>query len=275
MDRCHWFDLPLDVQGAVREHTGDLERVEPVAAGSFADMAVILRTAGRPVFCKATRADNPRAWVLRNEARLNGVLPRSVVPHLRWEVETGDWHVLGFDVADGRHADLAPNSPDLTRIAATLEHLSALLTPSPTDRVQPATARWAGRVAPELVDGDTLLHTDVTARNFIIGSAVFVVDWSTPCRGAVWIDTALMVVRLIRAGHTPGQAERWAASVPMWQTADPAALDAFSAALAKLYTQRCQESPAQHRRELSAAARSWAAHRSPAWPRSALRLPTS
>ncbi|GAB1692223.1 hypothetical protein [Krasilnikovia sp. M28-CT-15] len=85
-------------------------------------------------------------------------------------------------------------------------------------------------MAPELVDGDTLLHTDVTARNFIMSSSVSVVDWSTPCRGAAWIDTALMVVRLIRAGHTPEQAERWATSVPMWETANLAALDAFSAA---------------------------------------------
>ncbi|GAB1641801.1 hypothetical protein [Krasilnikovia sp. MM14-A1259] len=264
MNRCRWLDLSLDIQDAVREHTGDLERVEPVAAGSFADMAVILHTAGRAVFCKATRADNPRAWVLRNEARVNGFLPRAVVPRLRWEVETGDWHLLGFDFADGQHADLTPGSSDLARVATTLEHLSALLTPSPTDRVQPATVRWAGRVAPELVDGGTLLHTDVTARNFIVGQRVSVVDWSAPCRGAAWIDTALMVVRLIRAGHTPEQAERWAASVPMWQAADPAALDAFSAAMAELYTQRCQESPLPHRRELSAAARWWAAHRSPA-----------
>ncbi|GAB1692225.1 hypothetical protein KRM28CT15_40280 [Krasilnikovia sp. M28-CT-15] len=65
MNRCHWFELPLAIQSAVREHTGDLESVEPVAAGSFAELAVVLRTATPAVFCKAVQVDNPRPWMLR------------------------------------------------------------------------------------------------------------------------------------------------------------------------------------------------------------------
>lgn len=49
-----------------------------------------------------------------------------------------------------------------------------------------------------------------------------------------------MTVRLIRAGHSPESAEQWAASLPMWATAQPAALDAFASAVAAVYRQRQQ-----------------------------------
>jgi Ser/Thr protein kinase RdoA (MazF antagonist) len=78
--------------------------------------------------------------------------------------------------------------------------MATALTPCPEVKVQAATARWAGRIPPEVIDGNTLVHTDVTPYNFLIhGGSMTVVDWSMPCRGAAWIDTALMVVQLIRA----------------------------------------------------------------------------
>ena len=258
MTRRSWLDLPSSVRSAIHEHTAHVEKVEPIAAGSIASIAAVIHTSGVAQFCKGIEVTNPRAWMVRNEARFNTSLPQRIVPALRWTVECDGWLLLGFDYADGRHADLTVGSPDLPRIATTLDQISAALTPCRVDRVQPATARWADRIAPELVDGDTLLHTDVTPRNFLVGDDVAVVDWSAPCRGAPWIDTALMVVRLIRAGHTPQQAEQWAASVAIWATAPSAALDAFSAATAKLYTQRHHESPAPHRRELASAAQRWA-----------------
>lgn len=262
MTRRHWHDLPATVRNAVQERTGHIEKVEPVAAGSIANVAVIIHASDVAQFCKGIEVASPDAWMFRNEARVNGSLPQSIVPRLRWTVEKDGWLLLGFDHADGRHADLTVGSPDLPRIAATLGCLSTALTPCPVDPVQPAVARWAGRVAPELVDGTVLLHTDVTPRNFLMGECVAVVDWSTPCRGAAWIDTALMVVRLIRAGHTPQQAEQWAATVSTWATACPAALDAFVPAVAALYSQRQQKAPTAHRGELAAAASLWNVWRS-------------
>jgi Ser/Thr protein kinase RdoA (MazF antagonist) len=146
-------------------------------------------------------------WMHRNEARINPFLPASM-PRLRWQVESDGWLLLGFDYVDGRHPDLSPGSSDLSSVAAALSEMAMTLTPCPAVKVQAATARWAGWIRPEVVDGDTLVHTDVTPFNFLIRQdGVTVVDWSMPCRGAAWIDTALMTIRLVRAGHRPEQAE--------------------------------------------------------------------
>lgn len=261
MTRRRWHDLPSSVRHAVRAHTGPIERVEPVAAGSIAGIAAIVHASGVAQFCKGIETAHPHAWMVHNEARVNAALPPGIAPALRWTVEYDGWLLLGFDYAAGRHADLTVRSSDLPRLAATLDHLAEALTPCPLEPIQPATARWAGRIAPELVDGNTLLHTDMTPRNFLVGEAVAVVDWSSPCRGAAWIDTALLVVRLIRAGHTPQQAETCAAAVSAWAAASPAALDAFATAMAALYRQRHRASPAAHRGELASAAHRWAAWR--------------
>jgi hypothetical protein len=89
------------------------------------------------------------------------------------------------------------------------------------------------------------------------------VDWSMPCRGAAWIDTALMVIRLIRAGHSPAQAEAWAARTPAWSAARHEAVDAFAAGIATLSREREQQRPsAEHLGPLTDAAARWSRHRS-------------
>lgn len=85
-----------------------------------------------------------------------------------------------------------------------------------------------------MVDGNTLIHTDVAPHNFLLhDGGVTLVDWAMPCRGAAWIDTALLVIRLVRAGHSPDQAEAWASSIPMWSAARREAVDAFAAGIAQ------------------------------------------
>ncbi len=128
--------------------------------------------------------------------------------------------------------------------------------------VQPAAVRWRGRIAPDLIDGQTLCHTDVTPLNFLVGPGVVrLVDWSMPIRGAAWIDAALMIVRLIRAGHTPAQSESWADQIPPWKQARPEAVGIFVSALADLWEQRLRENPVPHRRQLAEAAQAWTTHR--------------
>jgi thiamine kinase-like enzyme len=128
--------------------------------------------------------------------------------------------------------------------------------------VQSASARWVGRIAPELIDGDTLLHTDVTPRNFLrTDSSVTVVDWSMPCRGAAWIDTALMVLRLVHAGHSPDHAEAWAERVPAWSAAHTHAVTAFATATAELMRERQRRSAATHLGSLADAAELWMRYR--------------
>jgi hypothetical protein len=243
-------------------------RATPVEAGSISDVAAVLETRDGRFFCKGASGDNPKAWMHRNEARINFCLPPQV-PGLCWQVEADGWLLLGFEYVRGRHPDLRPGSRDLPALAATLTTMAAALTPCPAKKVQAATARWADRVAAEFVDGNTLLHTDVTPYNFLIHDAgIAVVDWSMPCRGAAWIDSALMVIRLIRAGHSPEQAEIWAGRIPEWQAADPQAVNAFSTGIAALSRERQRQRPtAAHLDPLASAAERWACFRSGERPR--------
>jgi len=258
MSRRHWHDLPPTVRAAVEQQTGRIVSTVPVATGAVSELVEVLHTADQRHFCKAITTDNPLVWMHRNEARLNPHVPSA--PRLRCQVELDGWLLLIFAYAEGRHPRLDVGSPDLPAVAAALTAMSA--TPCPDVRVQPASARWAGLIAGELVDGNAVAHTDMTPRNFLVSDAdIAVVDWSMPCRGAAWIDTALMIVRLIRAGHSAQQAEGWARNVPAFRQARPQALNAFALATAELTRRRSRQSPLPHLVELADAAALWAQHR--------------
>ncbi|XVU23018.1 hypothetical protein ACQPZJ_37990 [Actinoplanes sp. CA-054009] len=264
MARHLWKHLPAAVRDAITARLGSLDRVDHATAGSVGDFAATLdtSTAGR-VFCKGAQLDTDRVGFLRNEIRLNRHLPADLVPRLRWHVEAAGWLIAVFDHAPGVSVNLRPGSPDLPLIADALTRMATVLTPCPPVTIQPATARWGRLIDPALVDGDTLLHTDMTHNNFLIcDGRVQVVDWSMPCRGAVWLDTARMLVRLIRAGHAPAQAESWAARLQAWSSATPEAVDAFAAALAKL-SRRLQDNStdAPHLAEMAMASDRWLQHR--------------
>jgi len=155
----------------------------------------------------------------RNEARANPWLP-GLAPRLLWTLDTDGWLLLGFEHIEGRHADVSPGSPDLPRIADVLAGMERDLTPCPSIPLQTLSQRWAAlpawhllsrnrpegldswtrdnlhrlldteASAPDLLAGHTLVHTDLNARNFLIGEGVRVVDWAWPCRAAGWIEVA-------------------------------------------------------------------------------------
>ncbi|SCL28642.1 hypothetical protein GA0070616_3733 [Micromonospora nigra] len=264
MPRRHWNELPDAVRREVERHTGRVHASYAIPTGASCDVAATLDTATGRVFCKGGEADAPTAWLYRNEARLNPWLP-AVAPRLRWTVDCEGWLLLGFAYAAGRHPDLAPGSPDLAPLADLLGDLSRRLTPGPLVEVPRFTHRWGALIAPKLVDGDTLLHTDMTPRNFLLSEGqpgdVLLVDWSGPARGAAWIDSAFLLHRLIRAGHTPAAAEEWAARVPVYARAPEPAVTAFADALVRLWQRKQRNAPAPHHGPLLDAARRWAAYR--------------
>jgi hypothetical protein len=252
-----WQQLPKAVRAAVEEHTGPVQQVVPVGFGSVSDLVVILHTASSDVFCKGVTASNPRAWMHRREANVNPHV-HAFAPRLRWQVDQDEWFLLGFDRAPGRHINGTPGSSDLPVLAETLAAISAVTAPR-THRFQPAGARWGEWIDPNLIDGDTLVHADVNLRNFLIHNGrIAVVDWATPCRGAGWLDTALMAIRLIHAGHTPIQAAEWAQQVPAWRTAPKNAIHAFAGAAAARGAAYANQAPAPHLRQLADAASAWA-----------------
>lgn len=263
MPRHSWHELPPVVKAEVENLTGPIVQAKPVETGVISDLVVILRTTSGRVFCKGVSVDNPMGWMHRNEARMNAYLPPPM-PRLLWQVERNGWLLLGFEYVAGRHPDLTPGSSDLPAMAAAMSAMAAKLTPCPAVRVQPATVRWADHIPAEMVDGNTLIHTDVTPYNFLLhDGGVTLVDWSMPCRGAAWIDTALMVIRLVRAGHSPEQAEAWAGRIPVWSAAPRGAVDAFAAGIATLSREREQQRPsASHLGPLADAAAGWSRHRS-------------
>ncbi|MEU7673500.1 hypothetical protein AB0C42_01630 [Micromonospora taraxaci] len=262
--RRQWHELPESVRAEVERHTGPVSSVAIIPSGASCDVAVTLDTATGRAFCKGGESSSPNAWLYRNEARVNPWLPKAA-PRLLWTVERDGWLLLGFEHVAGRHPDLAPGSPDLPLLSALLTELGDQLTPCPPIAVRPFADRWHTLIAPELVDGDTLLHTDMTPRNFLVpegqaGSATKLADWSAPARGAAWVDAAFLALRLVRAGHPPSEAEAWAAQIPAYAAAPERSVTGFAEALVRLW-QRKLVVPAPHHGPLLDAAQRWTAYR--------------
>ena len=117
--------------------------------------------------------------------------------------------------------------------------------------------------APELLDGDALLHTDLQPGNLLINDgAVTVIDWAWASRGASSIDPAFMVIRLIAAGHSPESAESWVSQIPAWQAAPADAVTAFAAVVLGLWERKTRSASARsHSVRLTDVARGWAQYR--------------
>jgi hypothetical protein len=259
----------------VRERIGEVSEVRRTERGFSSDLTALVECEKGPFFVKAVR-DRPggrRESFLRERA-INPFV-RPISPSLVWGVEDAGWIVLGFDAVDGRHADFGPGSSDLTRVVALLDRISALPLPG-VAREWPET-RWDRFAEDEaqaaLFSGDTLLHTDINPGNVLLGDAHadHVVDWSWPTHGAAFIDPAWLVVQLVASGHTPAEAESWAARCAGWGDADPAAIDAFAAATVRMHEHYAARRPDETwLGAMTDAARAWAGHRGVA-PRSVRR----
>ncbi|MCG8917510.1 hypothetical protein L6E12_17135 [Actinokineospora sp. PR83] len=265
---------------------------ETSPAGRNSDFSAVLHSAGGTVFCKGIAgSEGKRGRMHRHEADINPWLPGAVTPALRWRTEADGWLLLGFDPVPGRHADLAPGSPDLVAVAAVVTALTDELAHCPAEapRLAEQWARlaawrrlavdipdeldgwakahldllidWESR-AIELVDGDDLAHTDLHPLNILVGGGgAKVVDWAWSRKANAAVDVAFLIARLIDAGHPAPAAERWAEVVPVWRATPPAARTAFAVAIAGIWAFLQQEQPLAHRAGLTAAARTWARHR--------------
>lgn len=260
--RTGWHELPPTVRAAIERHTGTVHHAETISTGLNAAFTARLLTDTGPVFAKGV--PSARAAAQRREVLIN---PHAhpIAPRLHWHFDTAGWHVLGFEHLDGHPANLSPHSPDLPSVARTLAQLTDL-TPPPIgcrrieDRWADA-AQQAGTNA-TLLAGDHLSHTDLNPHNILITNhGARLVDWSWPTLSAPWSDTACTALWLIAEGHTPTDAENWAAAIPTWATATPPALDAFTAINVALWAQIAAADPRPWKRRLRTAATSWAKHR--------------
>lgn len=291
MTRCEWDALPGSVRSAVEQQCGPVVKAETPDLGCSSEFSATLYLENGRVFCKGIRTDSPAAWMHRNEAAVNRTLPAGLAPRLLWEAEVDGWLMLGFEHAAGRHPDLSPDSADLIPVAEAVAALGQLTPSAMPDRS--IAARWARlpvwrqyahdppddldlwewqnlphlakleEAAPEILDGDALLHTDLQAGNLLINDgAVTIIDWAWASRGASWIDPAFMVIRLIAAGHSPERAESWACRVPAWRAAPTGAVTVFAATVLGLWGHKTRSTSARsHSARLTDVAREWTRHR--------------
>jgi Ser/Thr protein kinase RdoA (MazF antagonist) len=292
MARSTWQNLPAAVRTAIESKTGPVAATESPSAGRNSDFSATLYTATGPVFCKAIAdAKGGRGRMHRHEADINPWLPSTIAPRLRWRAEADSWLVLGFDHVSGRHADLSPSSSELAEVATTVNAMAEGLAHCSADA--PRLAEHWGRLAAwrrlakstdvqldawttahldklvtwecraiELADGGSLVHTDLHSYNILVGSdGARIVDWAWSRVGAAAIDVAFLVARLIAAGHTPKEAERWANDLPVWRATTPAARTAFAVAIWGIWTYKSIEERRPTWNRLVPAAAAWADHR--------------
>jgi hypothetical protein len=200
--------------------------------------AGVIDSGGGTVFFKGLRIDDPRVWMYRNEvAAAECGAPG---PALRWVVEAEDWILLGWDYIAGRPANLAPQSPDLDHIAGALRELAdrpplddqidlashsrrweqmrpwARLAAKPPAEPDPWVKANLDRFAEQergilaALDGPHLAHTDLHELNVIVNeSQAHLIDWAWARRAAPWVDAEMITLRLIAAGRSCEDADKW------------------------------------------------------------------
>ena len=257
--------LPLLVRTAVSERTGEVRSAQSAGAGTNCVVAALLDTASGPVFVKGLPSDHPGVATQQKEAKIAPAVAE-VSPGLLWHIELEGWDLLGFEAIEGgRHADYTPGSPDVPKVVALQDRLSNIT--CPPIPMYSAERRW-GSMLNDPADakqfaGSTLLHTDWHRWNVLVtGERAWLVDWAWATWGAAFIDPALLVPRLIAAGHTPADAEGWAAKSAAWQKADQSAVTLFSGAVARLLRKLADDdAEGTWRRPLVEAAATWATYR--------------
>ena len=247
--------LPSDRINAIEELTGHVIKAETATGGLMPGLAAVLHTETGRYFLKAIPADSPAAALYQREIVANTGLPDSVpAPRIRLASDDGGWLVMVFDYLDARDADLSPGSPDMDGALAAVAAISSVPAWGGAPPVavkatglrdksdallgkQPGEQRWHMYRAAihgfdaDALGGDRLVHYDLHPGNLKVthGAAVVAVDWAFACAGAPWADAALLVPRLIEAGHSPATAERLISRLPVWRTAPMEAVTALAA----------------------------------------------
>lgn len=290
MNKLQWECLPPSRVAAIEEVTGSVVKAESAKGGLMPGLAAVIHAGNGRYFVKAAPAASPAAKLYEREMAANAALPTNVpAPRLRYSSGEGGWLVMVFEFLDARDADLSPGSPDLNGALTALAAISAARAWDAAPPVsanltalqdkaatllgkQPGGQPWdLYRAATEgfdtaVLSGDRLVHYDLHPGNLKVtadGQAV-AVDWAFACAGAPWIDSALLIPRLIEAGHPPATAERLVSRLPAWRTAPGPAVTVLAALWSMFREYKAIYGPEEARpfREQAArAGRSWLEYR--------------
>lgn len=236
--RPPWRTAPAGLREAVEQRVGSAVGVAHDVHGGMTPgpAAVLALENGTRVFAKAVSrsvsAGSHRLY--RQEAAVLSVLPAGApAARLVAAVEAGDWIALVTEVAPGQVAGPPWTTPAVEAVAGACalvagfpappglppvsEYLSGLdgwaalaseprgLTPweaGHAGRLAAATAGW-----PDWTGGRHLTHLDIRCDNAVIdppAAGAVLVDWSSGCAGARWLDRALLAADVVGAGHSGG-----------------------------------------------------------------------
>ncbi|MCP2336515.1 hypothetical protein [Actinomadura rupiterrae] len=113
--------------------------------------------------------------------------------------------------------------------------------------------------------GDSLVHYDLSPGILRISAdGLKAIDWSFACAGAAWLDAALLLPRLIEAGHTPAHAEALMEEVPAWCAAPGDGITGLATLWTMFREYKSINGPAElrgSRAQAAKAGRAWIKHR--------------
>jgi hypothetical protein len=175
-------------------------------------------------FVKAASTAAQRAFAesYREEARkLQGLPAAAPAPRLLWSLDD-DWMVLGLEYVESRQPHRPWRADEVDLCLDALEVVADVLTPPPPElglaSMATEFASWPAlwEVAPSarrhlphadeaadlaagfaaVVDGDTLVHTDVRDDNALVtpDRGVLFCDWNWPVAGSPWVDSLLLLL---------------------------------------------------------------------------------
>jgi hypothetical protein len=260
-----WDDLPGPLRHAIEARTGPIGAVRIATAGQNSPLAAIIEAGDGRFFAKGMPSGHRRVISQAREAAV-APLVREISPALLWHFDEAGWNVLGYEYADGRHADYTPGSSDLDHLARLMTALGDIRVTSPGP-FKRADERWKPYLddpeSASVLSGPVLTHSDWTPDNVLVSAhRAWLIDWAWPTLGAGWIDPACWVLRLMASGgHTAREAERQASRLPAFEAADPAHIDLFAAANVRLWAEVAQSGPSAWTWKMAQAAQSWSAHR--------------
>jgi len=264
--RIAWDDLAGPLKQAIEVRTGPITRVRIATAGQNSPLAAIVHTRDGKVFVKGLPSDHPRVITQAREAAV-APLVNEISPTLLWHFDEAGWNVLGYEHADGRHADYAPGSSDLDWLVQLMEALSAIRVLDDPGPLKRAEDRWKPYLDdPETASvfaGPVLTHSDWTPDNVLVSvHRAWLIDWAWPTLGAGWTDPACWVLRLMASGgHTAYEAEWQASRLPACAAPHPAHTDLAAAPNVRLWTEVAQSSASTWTTKMAQAAQSWSAYR--------------
>jgi hypothetical protein len=266
--RITWEDLPGELKDAIAKRTGRILQAHTATTGQNSPMAATVTTEHGKTFVKGLPCSESRS---SSQVREIAVAPfvREISPRLLWHFEEADWIVLGYQHVEGRHADYRPESSDPAALLPILLALGEIEIPAKSGPFKLAGDRWKTYVQHpdelEIFRGNTLQHTDWIPHNVLISpERPYLIDWAWPTLGAPWTDPAYFLIRLMACGHSPEDAESFAAQVPAFAKADPAHLDVFARVNVRMWDEIEAQSIGHistWMRGVVTASREWAAHR--------------